>query len=320
MNYRQLGHTDLRVCPLCLGGNVFGWTTDEQASFAVLDAYVEAGGNFIDTADTYSRFVPGNTGGESETILGRWMKACGNRERMVIATKVGGRMSDDPPRFGLSRRYILEEVETSLRRLQTDSIDLYFAHFDDPNTSLDETLGAFNDLIKSGKVRHIGASNYSAARLRAALVVSHEDHYVRYEVMQPRYNLMNRAAYEDELEPLCREEGLGVIVYSSLAGGFLTGKYHLGQEMPKTARAASVERNYMKDERSWYILDELERVAHQYNATPSQAGLAWILSRPGITGPIASATSASQVHELLGALDLSLDHEALRALDQASAS
>lgn len=319
MNYRQLGRTDLNVCPLCLGGNVFGWTANEQASFAVLDAYAEAGGNFIDTADTYSRFAPGNQGGESETIIGRWMKARGNRERIVLATKVGSRMNDNPPMQGLSRRYILEEVEASLRRLQTDFIDLYFAHRDDPNTPLDETLGAFNDLIKAGKVRSIGASNYSAARLRGALRVSHEDHYARYEVVQPLYNLIDRAAYEDELEPLCREEGLGVIVYSALANGFLTGKYHLGEELPPTARAKSVERSYM-NERGWYILDEVERLAHQYNATPAQVALVWILARPGVTGPIASTTSVSQVNELLGALDLKLDREAIARLDRAGAS
>ena len=317
MDYRKLGHTNLGVFPLCLGANTFGWTTDEQASFAVLDAYVAAGGNFIDTADTYVRWAPGGAG-ESERILGRWMQARGNRERVIVATKLGSPMSDDPQMQGLSRRYIMEEVEASLRRLQTDYIDLYQAHRDDQQTPLEETLAAFNDLVQAGKVRALGASNYSAGRLRAALAVSAEHGYARYECLQPLYNLVMRADYERDLEPLCVEQGLGVITYSSLASGFLSGKYRPNQDLPATQRASGVQGRYM-NERGWRVLAEVERVAQRSQATPAQVALAWILARPSITAPIASATSPDQLQELLGALDLRLDQDALAALDAASA-
>jgi aryl-alcohol dehydrogenase-like predicted oxidoreductase len=317
VQYRTLGRTDLKVAPFCLGGNVFGWTADEQASFAVLDAYMEAGGNFIDTADTYSSWVSGHSGGESEAVLGRWMHERRNRDQVIIATKLGSRMNNDPKMQGLAASYIKQEVEASLRRLQTDYIDLYQAHRDDPDTSLNETLEAFNDLVKAGKVRFIGASNYSAQRLKEALDVSAQHGFARYESLQPPYNLVNRENYERDLEPLCREQQLGVIVYSSLASGFLTGKYHQGQPLPTTPRAEGIQNRYM-NERGFRILQEVEEVAAGYRATPSQVALAWILARPGVTGPIASATSVEQLHELLGSLTLDLDQDTIAQLNRVS--
>jgi aryl-alcohol dehydrogenase-like predicted oxidoreductase len=317
VQYRTLGRTDLKVAPLCLGGNVFGWTANEQASFAVLDAYFEAGGNFIDTADTYSAWVAGHSGGESESVLGRWMHERRNRDRVIIATKLGSRMNNDPKMQGLSSGYIKREVEASLRRLQTDYIDLYQAHRDDPDTSLYETLDAFNDLVKAGKVRHLGASNYSAQRLKETLDVSKRNGLARYESLQPPYNLVNRESYERDLEPLCREQQLGVIVYSSLASGFLTGKYHQGQQLPNTPRAEGIQNRYM-NERGFRILQEVEEVATGYRATPSQVALAWILARPGVTGPIASATTVEQLRELLASLTLELDQDTITQLDRVS--
>jgi len=306
---RKLGHTDLSVTPLCLGGNVFGWTADERSSFAVLDAYVDGGGNFIDTADTYSV-------GGSESILGRWMSTRKNRDRVILATKVGSHMGNDPNAHGLSRRYILEEVETSLKRLQSDYIDLYQAHRDDQNTPLDETMAAFHDLVQQGKVRYVGASNYSAARLREALQVSDQHGYVRYETLQPPYNLVNRAVYEGELEALCLEQGLGVITYSSLASGFLSGKYRSGKDLPSSPRAKGIQERYM-NEKGFRVLEQLDRVAAAHHATVAQVALAWIMARPGITAAIASATSAEQVRELLGAVELSLKEEDMETLDSA---
>jgi aryl-alcohol dehydrogenase-like predicted oxidoreductase len=317
VQYRTLGRTDLKVAPLCLGGNVFGWTANEQASFAVLDAYFEAGGNFIDTADTYSAWVAGHSGGESESVLGRWMHERRNRDRVIIATKLGSRMNNDPKMQGLSSGYIKREVEASLRRLQTDYIDLYQAHRDDPDTSLYETLDAFNDLVKAGKVRHLGASNYSAQRLKETLDVSKRNGLARYESLQPPYNLVNRESYERDLEPLCREQQLGVIVYSSLASGFLTGKYQQGQQLPNTPRAEGIQNRYM-NERGFRILQEVEEVATDYRATPSQVALAWILARPGVTGPIASATTVEQLRELLASLTLELDQDTITQLDRVS--
>ena len=317
MEPRRLGRSGLKVAPICLGGNVFGWTIDEPDSFAVLDAYVEGGGDFIDTADSYSRWIPGHTGGESEHILGNWMRARRNREKVIIATKVGSPMGAIARERGLSRYWIMQSVENSLRRLQTDYIDLYQAHYDDPNTPLEETMRAFDDLVRAGKVRYVGASNYSAWRLTRALWVSDCHGYARYDSLQPLYNLVRRVGYERDLEPLCLDQGLGVITYSSLAGGFLSGKYHRGQALPGTARAAGVEKNYF-NERDWGILDAVEAVAANYQATPAQVALAWIMSRPGITAPIASATSVEQARELLGAADLQLDAEALTILGRAS--
>lgn len=314
---RQLGRTELHVTPLCLGSNVFGWTSDEQTSFAVLDAYFAGGGNFIDTADSYSAWLPGHTGGESETIIGRWMKARGNREQVIVATKVGSRMNTGPNAQGLSRRYILEEAEASLKRLQTDYIDLYQAHRDDLNTPLDETLAAFNDLVRQGKMRYIGASNYSAERLREALEVSAKHGYARYESVQPPYSLVNREAYEPNLEPLCLEQGLGVITYSSLASGFLTGKYRPGQPLPSTPRAKRIQERYMNG-KGFKILEQVERVAREHNVTIAQVALAWIMARPGITAPIASATSVEQTRELLSSLTLTLSDSDITVLNEVS--
>ena len=318
MLMRRLGRTGLRVSALCLGGNTFGWTTDQKASEAVLDAYVEAGGNFIDTADVYSRWVPGHKGGESEDVLGKWMKTRGNRRGVIIATKVMGPMGPGPNDTGLSRQHIIEGVEDSLKRLQTDFIDLYQAHWDDRDTPIEETLRAFDDLVRQGKVRYIGASNYHAWRLTRALWESDRRAYVRYESIQPKYNLVFRDEYERELEPLCLEQSIGVIPYSSLGSGFLSGKYHRGRELPKTARAGNVEKIYMTD-RGFTVLEAVEKVAAVAGATPAQVALSWLTHRPGITAPIASATSVTQLKELLGGIELQLDSDARATLDRASA-
>jgi aryl-alcohol dehydrogenase-like predicted oxidoreductase len=318
MQMRKLGRTGLRVAALCLGGNTFGWTTDQKASEAVLDAYVDAGGNFIDTADVYSRWAPGNTGGESETALGIWMKSRANRRAVLIATKVMGPMGPGPNDTGLSRHHIMEGVEASLRRLGTDYIDLYQAHWDDRETPFEETLRAFDDLVRQGKVRYIGASNYVAWRLTRALWESDKRGTVRFESLQPKYNLVFRDEYERELEPLCLEQGVGVIPYSSLGSGFLSGKYRRGGELPATARAANVNKAYMT-ERGFAVLEAVEKVAAQAGATPAQVALSWLAHRPGITAPIASATSVAQLKELIGGIALKLDEDARSALDHASA-
>ncbi len=315
---RNLGRTGLRVSALCLGGNTFGWTTDQPASEAVLDAYVEAGGNFIDTADVYARWVPGNSGGESETALGTWMAGRKNRQAVVIATKVMGPMGPGPNDTGLSRQHIAAGVEASLRRLQTDYIDLYQAHWDDRQTPLDETMRAFDDLVRQGKVRYVGCSNYVAWRLTRALWESDKRGLARYESLQPKYNLVFRDEYERELEPLCLEQGVGVIPYSTLGSGFLTGKYRRGGALPTTARAGGVQKTYMTD-RGFAVLDAVEQVAAKTGATPAQVSLSWLAHRPGITAPIASATSPVQLKELVGGIELRLDDEATATLDRASA-
>jgi aryl-alcohol dehydrogenase-like predicted oxidoreductase len=317
MENRTLGKTALSVSPLCLGGNVFGWTADEQRSFAVLDAYMEGGGNFIDTADTYSTWLPGHVGGESESILGRWMSVRKNRGHVILATKVGSRMGTAPDAYGLSRRYMLEEVEASLRRLQTDYIDLYLAHRDDTETPLEETLAAFDTLVRQGKVRYIGASNYSAARLREALHISSQHGYTHYACLQPPYHLMNRAVYEGELQTVCLEEGMGVMAYSSLASGFLSGKYRQGKALPSSPRAKGIEERYMH-EQGFRVLETLDHVAATHSATVSQVALAWIMAQHGITSAIASATSVEQVHELLGAVEVSLREDEVESLNRAS--
>jgi len=318
MLMRKLGGTGMKVAALCLGGNTFGWTTDQKASEAVLDAYLEAGGNFIDTADVYSRWAPGNKGGESEVALGIWMAARKNRHAVIMATKVCGPMGSGPNDAGLSRLHIMQGVEASLTRLKTDYIDLYQAHWDDKETSLEETLRAFDDLVRQGKVRYIGASNYSAWRLTRALWESSRGGYVRYECLQPKYNLIVRDEYERELEPLCLEQNVGVIPYSSLASGFLSGKYQKGGAMPTTARAAGVQKTYM-NERGFQVMAAVEKVAAGVGATPAQVALSWLAYRPGITAPIASATSVTQLKEIVGAIELKLDAEATKTLDQASA-
>ena len=318
MLMRKLGRTGLKVAALCLGGNTFGWTTDQQASEAVLDAYLDHGGNFIDTADVYSRWAPGNSGGESETALGKWMSARKNRARVIMATKVMGPMGPGPNDTGLSRTHIMEGVEASLQRLQTDYIDLYQAHWDDRDTPLDETLRAFDDLVRQGKVRYIGASNYVAFRLTRALWESDKRALVRYESIQPKYNLVFRDEYERELEPLCLEQQIGVIPYSTLGSGFLSGKYRAGQPLPTTARAGGVQKAYMND-RGFAVLGAVEKVASKVGATPAQVALSWLVHRPGMTAPIASATSVAQLKEIVGAVELKLDDEATSALDSASA-
>jgi aryl-alcohol dehydrogenase-like predicted oxidoreductase len=314
MNTRALGRTGLQVSPICLGGNVFGWTCDEPTSQQVLDAYVDAGGNFVDSADVYARWAPGNQGGESEAVLGRWMHERGNRDRVVIATKVGSAMGDAPNQKGLSRQHIMAAVEDSLRRLQTDYIDLYQAHWDDLSTPLEETLRAFDDLLRQGKVRYIGASNYSSWRLVQALWTSDRRGYAPYVCMQPKYNLVDRDEFERELEAACVANGVGVITYSALGGGFLSGKYRRDGATPATARAGSVRQRYMH-ERGWAVLDALLGVAEARGATPTQVALAWQLARPSITAPIASATSVAQLQELLGATELTLSAQELAALD-----
>jgi aryl-alcohol dehydrogenase-like predicted oxidoreductase len=308
----QLGKTAIEVTPLCLGGNVFGWTIDEHDSFKVLDAYVGEGGNFIDTADVYSAWVTAHHEGESEAIIGNWMRDRHNRSHVVIATKVG-MLNEKGRRSDLSREHILRSVDLSLRRLRTDYIDLYFAHADDPETPLEETLDAFADLVRAGKVRALGASNYSALRMAEARRVCETQEYPHYEVQQPLYNLLRRDLYEGELEKFCVEHQLGVTTYSSLASGFLTGKYRRGAPIPRTQRAAGVQQRYW-NEHDFALLARLETVAVQYQATPAQIALAWLLTRPGITAPIASATTVEQLRELMGALKLRLDQEALDSL------
>jgi aryl-alcohol dehydrogenase-like predicted oxidoreductase len=315
MPHRPLGRSGLQVAPIAFGGNVFGWTADEPASFALLDAFVDAGFNLIDTADVYSRWVPGHAGGESETIIGRWLRRSGKRDRVLIATKVGKDMGQG--RIGLSRRWIRQAVHDSLTRLQTDRIDLYQAHDDDAAIPLEETLAAFAELIREGKVRAIGASNYSAPRLAEALAVSARLGLPRYESLQPLYNLCERAPYEAELEPLCRAEGLGVINFYGLARGFLTGKYRREADLGQSPRGGGV-RAYLNP-RGFAILDALDAVAAARGATPAQVALAWQIARSGITAPIASATSVAQWQELAGAARLALGPADVARLDAASA-
>jgi len=313
---RALGRSGLEVSSIMFGGNVFGWTADEATSFTLLDAFVSSGGNFIDTADAYAKWAPGNRGGESETILGNWLKRRGNRRKVVVATKVGSEMG--PNQKGLSRTYILRAVDASLRRLQTDYIDLYQSHIDDAETPLEETLEAYAGLITQGKVRAIGASNYSAARLSQALQASKERGYPAYQCLQPLYNLCDRAGYEAELEPLCLAEGLGVIPYSSLASGFLTGKYRSEADVSKSARGQGIARKYLND-RGFRILQALDTVAAQHGSTPARVALAWLLARPSVTAPIASATTLDQLSDLVEATSLVLDRASIALLDQASA-
>lgn len=315
MHLRPLGRSGLQVAPLAFGGNVFGWTADAATSFALLDAFVEAGFNLVDTADVYSRWVPGHLGGESETLIGQWLKQSGKRDRIVLATKVGMDMGGGMK--GLSRSRIRQAVAASLQRLQTDRIDLYQAHTDDADTPLEETLGAFAELVREGLVRAIGASNYSAARLQQALEVSARLELPRYETLQPQYNLVDRAGYEAELEPLCRREGLGVINFFGLARGFLTGKYRSEADLAKSPRGAGVKTAYFK-ERGWRILAALDEAAATLRATPAQVALAWQMARPGVTAPIASATSLPQLNELVGAARLQLPATTIATLDAAS--
>lgn len=315
MNKRRLGGSELEVAPLALGGNVFGWTADEPTSFRLLDAFVDGGFNLLDTANTYSKWAPGNRGGESETIIGNWLKQSGKRDQVVIATKVGWEMS--PADKGLTKAYILRAVEESLQRLQIDCIDLYFSHTDDLATPVDETLEAHTQLVRQGKARVIGASNFSAERLSEAMRASATHGTARYECLQPLYNLYDRPAYESGLEAVCRDHGIGVVPYFGLACGFLTGKYRSEADLAGRARAGRVK-TYM-NERGMRILAALDEVARRQSATPAQAALAWVMARPGLTAPIASATSLAQLEELMAAAALRLDQTSIALLNAASA-
>ncbi len=312
MNKRPLGRSGLEIAPLVLGGNVFGWTADEATSMALLDRFTDRGFNAIDTADVYSAWAPGLSGGESETVMGKWLARRGRRDDVVIMTKVGSLAA----RKGLAPANIAAAVEDSLRRLQTDYLDVYFAHIDDATAPLEDTLDAFSRLVDAGKVRAMGASNYNAGRLREALGISQEKGLSRYEVIQPGYNLYDRAGYESELAGVVREEGLGVVAYFALASGFLTGKYRSKADLEGVPRAAFLEGFF--DSRGMKLLDALRAVADQAGATPAQVALAWLMSRPAVV-PIASATSLEQLDDIMGAADLDLPEQALAALNRASA-
>ncbi|MBQ4855014.1 aldo/keto reductase [Rhodanobacter sp. B2A1Ga4] len=314
MQKRPLGHSPLAIAPLAFGGNVFGWSVDEKRSFELLDAFVDAGGNLIDTADVYSAWVPGNRGGESETILGKWLKRSGKREQVVISTKVA-KWAEQP---GLSPVNIQQAVDGSLKRLQVDCIDLYQAHEDDASVPMEETLGAFARLIEAGKVRVIGASNFDAARFADALAMSKQHGLPRYESLQPEYNLVSRAGYEQELEPLIRREHIGVISYYALASGFLSGKYRSAADLAKSAARGGAVKKFLNPH-GLQVLAALDAVAATHRATPAQVALAWLIARPGLTAPIVSATSVEQLHELLGATSLQLNDNEIAQLDLASA-
>lgn len=315
MKRRKLGNSGLEIAPWAFGGNVFGWTVRDTTAFKLLDAFVAAGFNLIDTADVYPKWVPGNKGGESEIMIGKWLKQGGKRKKVVIATKVGMEMGSD--RKGLSKSYILRAAEDSLQRLQTDYIDLYQSHTDDQNTPLTETLEAYAKLIKQGKVRAIGASNYSAERLSDSLQVSNQFGYPSYQSLQPLYNLYDRADYETKLEPLCLEKGLGVITYYSLASGFLSGKYRSEEDLAKSSRGLTVK-HYMND-RGFRILKALDKIAEKFHSTPARVSLAWLIARPSVTAPIASATSLEQLNDLVESTKLKLDRSSIELLNQASA-
>jgi aryl-alcohol dehydrogenase-like predicted oxidoreductase len=313
MRKRKLGNSGLEVGPLAFGGNVFGWTADEATSLTLLDRFVDSGLNLIDTADVYSRWAPGNEGGESETVIGTWLERSGNRDRVVIATKVGMEMG--PEKKGLAAGYIMRSAEESLRRLRTDYIDLYQSHVDDPETPIEETLGAYAKLIEQGKVRAIGASNFSAERLSEALRIAEASGLPSYVSLQPHYNLYERAKFEAELEPLCLEKGIGVIPYFALASGFLTGKYRSEADFSKSPRGGGMAK--FLDERGLRILAALDEVAAEQSATPAQVAIAWLMARESVTAPIASATSVEQLDELIGATRLELSASAIAKLDGA---
>ncbi len=316
MTYRKLGRTGLKVAALGLGTMQFGWTADEATSFAILDAYADAGGNLLDTADIYSRWVEGNPGGVSEEIIGRWMAKRGNRAQMVVATKVRGPMGPGPNDQGLSRKHIFDAVEGSLRRLQTDYIDLYQAHWYDEETPIDETLEAFDRLVQQGKVRYVGCSNYPAWRLMEALWAADRHGFARYDSLQPHYNLVHRAEFERELEEVCRAFGLGVLPYSPLAGGFLTGKYS-PDRIPESARADGVRSRYFTKQ-GWRTLRAVQAVAKQLDTTPGAVALAWLLARPSVTAPIIGANSVEQLQANLAALEITLTPKQIDRLDRAS--
>jgi aryl-alcohol dehydrogenase-like predicted oxidoreductase len=315
MQRRPVGRSGLSVAPLAFGGNVFGWTADEAMSFRLLDAFVDAGFNLIDTADSYSAWVPGHVGGESERIIGRWLRSRGRRDEVILATKVGMAMGDASK--GLAPDRIRRSVRESLDRLGTDHIDLYQSHIDDPSVPLREILSVYAELLADGSIRAIGASNYTAARLREALALSRAEGLPRYEALQPRYNLIDRSEFEVDLAPLCVDEGLGVLPYASLASGFLTGKYRTPDDAGKSPRGVrAVQRLGERGER---ILAALDAVSQRTDAPPATVALAWSMARPGVTAPIASATSPAQLADLLAAAELHLDAATMSELERASA-
>lgn len=316
MQYHTLGRTGLKVSELCLGTMQWGWTADERSAFQIMDAFVEAGGNFIDTADVYSFWAENNPGGVAEQIIGRWMKERENREQIILATKVRGAMGEGPNDEGLSRKHILDAVEASLRRLQTDYIDLYQAHYFDEDTPIDETLRAFDDLQRTGKVRYIGASNYPAWRFMEVLWSADVNNTIRYDSLQPHYNLVHRAEFERELQAVCETFNIGVIPYSPLAGGFLTGKYER-DDIPESARADSIKQRYFT-EAGWRALDAVREVARETDSTPTAVSLAWLMAQPGITAPIIGANSVRQLQGSLAALDVALADEHIARLNEAS--
>lgn len=315
MEKRQLGNTDLQIYPIAFGGNVFGWTLDEKQSFEILNGFTDAGFNFIDTADVYSRWKPGNSGGESEKIIGNWMKEKKNRHDIILTTKVGSDMGDG--KKGLKKKYILQAVEDSLKRLKTDYLDLYQTHFDDESTPVLETLEAYDQLVKDGKIRWIGTSNMSPERIKESLETSAEKGLPSYETLQPHYNLYAREKYESQYETLALGHGLGVFTYFSLESGFLTGKYRTKEDLKKSPRGGDMDKYF--DERGLKILDALDEIAKQNNTTPAAVALAWLIQRPSVTAPIVSATSLDQLKSIIQAPELNLDSDAIRFLTSQSA-
>ncbi|MDX1687051.1 MAG: aldo/keto reductase [Candidatus Promineifilaceae bacterium] len=319
MEYRYLGQTGLQVSTICLGTMQFGWSTDEPTAHEIMSEAVERGCNFIDTADVYSRWVEGNPGGVAEKIIGNWLqKSDVRREDVIIATKVRGQMSDDVNDQGLSRHHIVNAVENSLRRLQTDYIDLYQTHFFDENVPLEVTMRALDDLVRSGKVRYVGCSNYPAWRLAKALWVSDVNGFVRYDTLQPHYNLVHRAEFERELQPLCLDQEVGVIPYSPLGGGFLTGKYRRGQELPDSDRADGIQERYMND-RGFTAVEKLEEIGAGHDATVAQTAIAWVLANPAVDSAIIGANSIEQLADTIKGAEIQLSEEEKAALDETTA-
>ena len=312
---RTIGNSNLKTAPLAFGGNVFGWTVNEKMAFDLLDGFVENGFNLIDTADIYSVWVPGHQGGESETIIGKWLKKSGKRDKVLIATKVGMKMSEE--KKGLSKSYIFQAIEDSLKRLQTDHIDIYQSHEDDSTTPLEETLEAYTELYQQGKIKIIGASNYSAERLSQALEVSKKNNFISYQCLQPLYNLYDRSDYEAQLESVCTKFNLGVLTYFSLASGFLTGKYQSEQDLLNSSRKEIVEK-YM-NESGFKIINALKQVAKELNTTPGNVAIAWLMAHPSVTAPIVSATNLDQLKNLIDAAQLKLHANHIQLLNAASA-
>ncbi|MRG47913.1 aldo/keto reductase [Chitinophaga sp. SYP-B3965] len=315
MEKRTLGNTDIQLAPLVFGGNVFGWTADEPTSFQLLDAFTDAGFNGIDTSDNYTAWIPGNTGGDSERVIGKWLKKSGKRDKVVIATKVGGKFSEE--KKGLKKAYILQSIEDSLTRLQTDYIDLYQTHYDDLETPIEETLEAYAEIVRSGKVRAIGTSNMTVERLAESIQISQQKGFPLYQSLQPEYNLLEREKYETQYAPFVTEHNIGVIPFFALASGFLTGKYRSEKDLEGSSRTKYVSR-YI-NERGFKILNTLDEVAAQYNSKPGTVAIAWVMAQPGITAPIASASNMAQFNDLIAAASLKLDASAMELLNTASA-